>query len=123
MVGKEKRDGQERAQGPRSPFKARVALEALKSEKTMAQLSSEYGVMPLNKGDSVVDLVFQLRIGFDFKPLLMKQAFHKNNWRIGLVSFEAFPDGIVSQKQASDSGPINDTIDFFQFFDGPVLFL
>ena len=27
-----------------SAFKARVALEALKGEKTMAQLSSEYGV-------------------------------------------------------------------------------
>ena len=27
-------------------FKARVALEAVKGEKTMAQLSSEYGVHP-----------------------------------------------------------------------------
>jgi len=29
-----------------SSFKARVALEALKDEKTMTQLSSEYGVHP-----------------------------------------------------------------------------
>jgi len=30
--------------GHDAAFKARVALEALKGEKTMAQLSSEYGV-------------------------------------------------------------------------------
>jgi transposase-like protein len=33
-----------------SEFKARVALEALKGEKTIAQLSSEYGVHPTQIG-------------------------------------------------------------------------
>jgi len=32
--------------GHDAAFKARVALEALKGEKTMAQISSEYGVHP-----------------------------------------------------------------------------
>lgn len=33
-----------RRRGHDAAFKARVALEALKGEKTMAQLSSEYGI-------------------------------------------------------------------------------
>ena len=54
----------------------------------------------LFEGDSVVDLDFQLLIGIDFKPLLQKKAFHKDKRRIGIVSFKAFTDGIVSHEQA-----------------------
>jgi len=76
----------------------------------------------LFEGISVVDLGFQFRIGFNFKPLLKKQAFHQEKRRVRAVSLKAFTDGIVSQKQAFDFGPINDTIDFFHSLDGPVLF-
>jgi len=76
----------------------------------------------LLEGIPVVDLSFQFRIGVDFKPLLKKQAFHQENRRVGAVSLKAFPDGIVSQEQTFDSGPINDTIDFFHSLDGAVLF-
>jgi hypothetical protein len=50
----------------------------------------------LFEGDSVVDLGFQFRIGIDLKPLLKKKAFHEEKRRIGIVSFKAFTDGIVS---------------------------
>jgi len=54
--------------------------------------------------------------------LLKKQGFHKDNRRIGFIPFNAFTDGIVSQEQTFDFGPINDAIDFFHSFDGSVLF-
>lgn len=38
-------------------FKARVALEALKGEKTLAQLSSEYGVNPTQISKWKLELV------------------------------------------------------------------
>jgi len=69
----------------------------------------------LLEGIPVVDLGFQFRIGVDCKPLLKKQAFHQENRWVGAVSLKAFTDGIVSQKQALDSGPIHS-------LDGPVLF-
>jgi hypothetical protein len=72
--------------------------------------------------DSVVDLGFQLRIGIDLEPLLKKKAFHENKRRIGIVAFKAFTDGVVSQKQAFDSGPVDNVVDLFHSFDGPVLF-
>ena len=76
----------------------------------------------LFEGDSIVDLGFQLRIGIDLEPLLEQKAFHKEKRRIGAVSLEAFTDGIVSEQERFDSGPINDPIDFFHSLDGPVLF-
>ena len=76
----------------------------------------------LFEGIPVVDLGFQFGIRVDFKPLLKKQAFHQENRRVGAVSLKAFTDGIVSQKQAFDFGPVNDPIDFFHSLDGPVLF-
>jgi hypothetical protein len=76
----------------------------------------------LFKRSSVVDLGFQLRIGIDLKPLLKKKAFHQEQRRIGIVSFKAFTDGIVSQKQAFNSGPIHRGVDLCHSFDSPVLF-
>jgi len=76
----------------------------------------------LFEGIPVVDLGFQFGIGVDFKPLLKKQAFHKEKRRVGAVSLKAFTDGIGSEQERFDSGPFNDTIDFFHSFDGSVLF-
>ena len=76
----------------------------------------------LLEGIPVVDLSFQFRIGVNCKPLLKKQAFHQENRRVGAVTLKAFPDGIISQKNTFDSGPVNDTIDFIHSLDGPVLF-
>jgi acyl carrier protein phosphodiesterase len=61
----------------------------------------------LFEGDSVVDLGFQLRVGIDLKPLLKKKALHKENRRIGVISFKAFTDGVISQKQGFYSGPVH----------------
>jgi len=74
------------------------------------------------EGGSVVDLGFQLRIGGDSEPLLEQQAFHQDQRGISLVSLSAFADGIVSQEQVFDSGPIHNGIDLFHSFDGPVTF-
>ena len=43
--------------------------------------------------DSVVDLGFQFWIGIDFKPLLKKQAFHKEKRRVGAVPLKVLPTG------------------------------
>lgn len=44
----------------RSSFKAKVALEALKEEKTLARLASEYGVHPNQIGQCKKELVKRL---------------------------------------------------------------
>jgi hypothetical protein len=54
--------------------------------------------------------------------LLKKKAFHEEKRRIGIVSFKAFTDGIVSQKQAFNSGPVDGNVDQLHSFDSPVLF-
>src|SRR5659263_17585 len=76
----------------------------------------------LFEGDSVVDLGFQLWIGVNLKPLLKKKAFHKEKRRIGIIAFEALADRVVSQKQAFNSGPVDNGVDLFHSFDGPVIF-
>src|SRR5664280_480277 len=76
----------------------------------------------LFEGDSVIDLGFQLRIGIDLEPLLKKKAFHQDKRRIGIVAFKAFTDRVVSHKQVFYSGPINNGVDLFHSFDGPILF-
>ena len=71
---------------------------------------------------SIVDLSFQFRVGIDVKPLLEKQAFHKEDRRIRFVSLCAFTDRIGSQEEFFDSGPIHDGIDLLHSFDSAVLF-
>ena len=70
----------------------------------------------------VVDLGFQFRIGIDIKPLLKKKEFHQEKRRIGIITFKAFTDRVFSQKQAFNSGAVNNSVDLFHSFDGPVLF-
>ncbi len=48
------------------------------------------------------------------------EAFRADNRRVSLVSFGAFSDGVVFHAKVFDSGPINDRVDLFHFFDGPV---
>jgi hypothetical protein len=76
----------------------------------------------LFEGIPVVDLGFQFGIGVDFKPLLKQQAFHQEERRVGAVALKAFTDGVVSEQERFDSGPINGPIDIFHSLDGPVLF-
>ena len=64
----------------------------------------------------VVDLSFQLRIRVDSELLLEQETFYQDQRRISLVAFGAFADGIVSQEQRFDSGPIHDGIDLLHFF-------
>lgn len=56
------------------------------------------------------------------KPLLKKKAFHQEERRIGIVTRKAFPNGVVSQKQSFNSGPVNRNVDQFHSLDSPVLF-
>ena len=76
----------------------------------------------LLEGVSVVDLCFQLRIGVDLEPLLEEKAFHKEEGRIGIISFEAFTDGIIFHEQAFNSGPVDGSVNLFHSFDGTILF-
>lgn len=74
----------------------------------------------LFKGAPIVDLGFQLGIGIDVEPLLQKQAFQKQEGMVGIVAFRALADGIVSEHQAFNPGPVDDTVDLFHSFDGLV---
>ena len=56
------------------------------------------------------------------EPLLEQEAFHQDQRRISLVSFGAFADGIVSQEECFDLGPIDNGVDLLHSFDGPVAF-
>ena len=74
----------------------------------------------LFEGAPIVDLGFQLGIGIDVKPLLQKQAFQKQEGMVGIVAFRVLTDGIVSEHQAFNPGPIDDTVDLLHSYDGPV---
>jgi len=68
----------------------------------------------------IVDLGFQFGIGVDVKPLLQKQAFQKQEGMVGIVALRALTDGIVSEHQAFDPGPVDDIVDLFHSLDGAV---
>ena len=72
------------------------------------------------EGDPVVDLGFQFGIGIDAEPLLQKQAFQKQQGMIGIVSFGAFADRIVSDHQPFDAAPVDGVVDLFHSLDGTV---
>ena len=74
------------------------------------------------EGVSIVYLGFQFGIGIDAEPLLEEKAFEKNKRGIGFISFKAFADGIVSEKDLFDGLPIDGCINFFHSFDGPIPF-
>jgi hypothetical protein len=74
----------------------------------------------LLKGDPVVDLSFQFRVGVDMEPLLEEETFHKEQRGIGIIAFATFSDGVISYKDAIDVGPIDSGIDLLHSFDGAV---
>ena len=78
------------------------------------------GSQKLFEGAPIVDLGFQLGIGIDMKPLLQKEAFQKQQRMIGIVAFRALADGIISEHQAFNSSPVDDTVDLLHSYDGPV---
>jgi hypothetical protein len=71
---------------------------------------------------SIVDLGFQFRIGVDVEPLLEKQTFQEEKRGIGVISFVAFADGVISDQDAIDARPIDNGIDFLHSFDRAITF-
>ena len=61
-----------------------------------------------------------LRVGIDTEPLLQKQAFQEQKGMIGFGAFSIFPDGIASEYQLLNLGPVDDGVDFLHSFDGAV---
>jgi len=74
----------------------------------------------LFEGDSVVDLGLQLRVRVNTKPFLEEETFQKEQRRIGFISFVTFADGIISDKDAVNAGPIDNGIDLLHSLDGAV---
>ncbi len=72
------------------------------------------------EGAPIVDLGFQFGIGIDVEPLLQKQAFEEQERMVGIVTFRAFTDGIVSEQQAFNPGPVDDAVDLLHSLDGAV---
>ena len=50
------------------------------------------------KGQPVIDLVFEFRIGIDAEPLLQQYAFEQQQWWIGIGAFPTGTDGIAPLK-------------------------
>jgi hypothetical protein len=42
---------------------------------------------------------------------------------VGIVAFRALADGIISEHQAFNPGPVDDTVDLLHSYDGPVVIL
>ena len=71
------------------------------------------------KGQSIIDLIFQLGIGgniypveFDdystgAKPFLQQQALEQEDGRIGIGAFIAGADGVMLHENRFDTGPVN----------------
>lgn len=76
----------------------------------------------LLKGDSVVDLGFQFRVGVNTEPLLEEETFQKEQRRIDFISFVTLPVGVISDQDAIDTRPIDNGIDFLHSFDREVTF-
>lgn len=76
----------------------------------------------LLKGDPVVDLVFQLRVGIDPVPLLKEKPFQEHQRRIGVCAFATGPNGIMRQKNFFHLRPVYDTIDFLESLEAAVMF-
>ena len=65
------------------------------------------------EGQPVVDLIFQLGIGGNAKPLLQQQAFEQQDGRIRLGAFLAGAHRIMLHENRFDTGPVNGGRDFF----------
>ena len=74
------------------------------------------------EGDPIVDLGFQRGVGRDLESLLQEETFQEDQGWIGCISFETFPDGIVSHEKMIDTGPVHDSVDLFHSLDGSVFF-
>lgn len=61
---------------PRTPaFKKKVALEALREDKTMSQLASQHGVHPIQVGKWKKELIDRAETLFEGKRSLPKDGF------------------------------------------------
>ncbi len=76
----------------------------------------------LLKGDPVIDLGFQFRIGINMESLLNQEALEQKQRRISGSAFNIFTNAIMFQKQAFDRRPVNNGIDFFHTGNGTVMF-
>ena len=56
-------------------FKAKVALEAIREEMTMAELSKKYGVHPTLADDAAID-----KLHFKIVQLVVERDFLKCTW-------------------------------------------
>ena len=70
----------------------------------------------------IVDLCFQLGIGFNMEPLLNQETLEQKQRRISGSSFNIFTDSIMFQEQALDRRPVNNAIDFIHTGNGTVAF-
>ena len=76
----------------------------------------------LFKGQPVVDLVFEFGIGVDAEPLLKEHAFKEEQRRIGVSTFTAGTNGIVSHQDLFNANPVNGIIEIIHEFEAAVMF-
>lgn len=72
------------------------------------------------KGDAVIDLAFQIRIGGDLKPFLKHQTLEQQKRRIGLTTFGMFSGMIELFKQLVDRVPVDGQVELFEHGQGAV---
>ena len=68
------------------------------------------------KGQPIIDLIFEFRIGVDPEPFLKQQAFEQKQGRVGVGTLTAGSYGVVREQELFDTAPIDGSIDGFHEF-------
>ncbi len=83
--------------------------------------SVERELEELFKGQSVIDLIFEFRVGIDTEPLLKEHTLKEQQGRVRICTFTAGTDGIVSHQDLFDAVPSDGVIERIHKFETAIV--